>query len=163
MLIMIKKNLMKKIYILIFCLLPSSTTYAASFVKPILNGKIQNLLFVNSKVFGKPIKRIKGGEDECNGGFLPDKLIYKDFTLLDDGRVDEVIMSGSNGLIFHKQRIEKMSQQKLKQKFKSILLDIDDTNPNVLFANVETHGNDSIEFIFKSGQLYKYRINYDDC
>lgn len=155
--------MMKKISILLFCLISCANLYAESFVKPILNGKIQNVLLVNPKEFGKPIKRIKGGKDECNGGFLPDKLIYKDFTLLDGGRVEEVVMTDSNGLIFHKQRIEKMSHQKFKQKFKSVLLDVGDTNPNVLFANVESRGNDSIEFIFKSGQLYKYRINYDDC
>ena len=155
---------MKKILILFTCVLLSLNLHAESFVKPILNGKIQNKLHVNIKAFGQPIKRVKGGEDECSGvGFFPDTLIYKDFILLDDGKIQEVVISGSNGLIFHKQRIEKMSQKMFKQKFKSVLFDIDDTNPNVLFANIETSGNDSIEFIFKSGQLYKYRINYDWC
>ncbi|NHB58872.1 hypothetical protein [Acinetobacter shaoyimingii] len=159
-----KRSLYSKLALgLMMSLLPMST-FSEIYVQPIIQGKVVKHWEVNLKTLPKPKQVIKGGEDECNGGNFPDQYRYQDLTLLDNGQVKEVIINGSNGLIFHKERIvEKMNQQKFKKKFKAVLYSKDETNPNVLSADLASDGNDSIDFIFKSGQLYKYQLNFDNC
>lgn len=136
---------------------------AEIYVQPIIQGKVQTHLEMNLKTLAEPKQVIEGGEDECNGGNFPDQYRYQDFTVLDNGQIQEVIMNGSNGVIFHQQRIvNKMNQQVFKKKFKAFIY-ADETNPNILTADMSKDGNDSIQFIFKAGRLHSYRLNFDDC
>jgi hypothetical protein len=158
-----RTKLSKVILSLIMTLLPIKI-FAEVYVQPIIHGKLVKNFEVNLKALPKPKQIIKGGEDACNGGNFPDQYRYQDLTAHDNGQIQEVVINWENGLIFHKHRIiEKMSQQKFNQKFKTVLYRLDEGNPNSIFANLASDGNDTIEFIFKSGQLYKYRLNFDDC
>lgn len=147
---------------LIFGLLPMHI-FAESYVQPIIHGKVQTHLEMNLKMLPKPKQVIRGGEDECNGGNFPDQYRYGDFTVLDNGQIREVVMNGSNGIIFHQQRIvDTINQQTFKRKFKAFIYE-DETNPNIFSADMAKDGNDSIQFIFKAGKLQRYRLNFDNC
>lgn len=140
---------------------------AENFVQPIIQGKVYNTWTVNPKRFGQPVHMLKGGEDECNGGYFPDQYQFKNFSVLSNGQIHEVYLTQNNGLSFHNERISpstspSLNKAQFMKKFKKYLR-IDSENPNILHADASDDSNDSISFVFNNTQLLKYQLHVDNC
>lgn len=144
---------------------------AENVVQPIIQGKVYKTWTVNPKRFGQPLHILKGGEDECNGGYFPDQYQFKNFSVLSNGQIHEVYLTQNNGLSFHNERISpstslstspSLNKAQFMKKFKKHLR-IDSENPNILHADASEHSHDSISFIFKNNQLFKYQLHVDNC
>ena len=144
---------------------------AENFVQPIIQGKVYNTWTVNPKRFGQPVHMLKGGEDECNGGYFPDQYQFKNFSVLSDGQIYEVYLTHTNGLFFHNERISastslstspSLNKAQFMKKFKKHVR-IDSENPNILHADASEDSHNSISFTFKNNQLLKYRLDVDNC
>lgn len=136
---------------------------AENFVQPIIQDKVYKTWTVNPKIFGKPVRILKGGEDECNGGYFPDQYQFKNFSLLSNGQIQDVYLTQNNGLFFHHERIStSFNKAQLMKKFKKHVRK-DSDNPNILHADASDDSNNSITFIFKNNQLFKYQLHVDNC
>ena len=136
--------------------------YAQS-IQPIIHNKTYSGLSVPLKNFGKPERIIKGGENECSGGFFPNQYVYRDVTLSDQGQVYSVIMNRNNGLVFYHKKIDaSMGKTKFLQLFKDLVWQSEE-HPNVYYAESEEDSTTIITFIFKDERLIKYKISTNDC
>lgn len=71
---------MRKILMLSVLSCISSLSLADPVVQPVIQGKSYNSFQITNvapkKIFGMPLKIVKGEVDECNGGHFPDQWIY---------------------------------------------------------------------------------------
>lgn len=151
---------MKIKLMVLLAMLPLSVVATES-IQPVIQGKVYQDWYMKPEKLAKPNKVIKGGRDECNDRYFPDQWKFGSYTVLANGQIQEVYFRDNNTVIFHHQRIPyNLDQAAFKKKFKNHIFETDDKN--VIDAGVEG-SNDSIEFIFKNGKLFKYRLNIDDC
>lgn len=153
--------MMKKMIFLSMLSCIASFSFADTVIKPIIRGQTFNAFYIPVKTFGKPLKVIKGEEDECNGGQFPDKWVYDHFILLENGRIDKVYLKGNNAVKVNTATLdEKITEAQFKKKFSKFIFKAE---PDGYAIAIPKDSNNAVTFYFKNNKLSYYQFSFDDC
>ncbi len=142
--------------------LGTCSAFADQTIKPIINGKVYNTLNINLKSLPKPLKVIKGEDNECVGK-LPDTYKYKGFSADSDGMIREVYLTGQNAVMFYGKKVDSsMTKAEFLKLFKGKVEQATD-NKNRYYANSPTDEYISISFYLRNDHIEKYELWVDDC